>query len=198
HDLEGRVIRRAEVESELEANPGSLFLHYDHGSEDALWGSLTEAVIDLNNVELLAGREVYCMNCSSAKTLGREAHKKGVKAYWGYTEPFAFTTDALPEFKQFANAGLGYRLAGNTWAKCVELVKILAETISERLIEAGKYIAAVIMTKNADILVCYTETSEPEPEPCLVSRFIAYFFGYKTLMTLRRFRDGAETFEGSQ
>ena len=154
-DLGGRTVGRSEVEGELKKN-FELYVHYNHGSEDCHWGSSVEKVVDLQNDSLLGGKEVYCMNCLSASKLGRDAVKnKGCVAYYGYTDVFAFSTDALDYFKTLANAGLKYRLCGYSWQQVVSMVKQLAETLVEELYNAGKFIAASAIQHDADVLVCW-------------------------------------------
>jgi len=177
-DIGGRRVSRVEVENALKQNPGVLYIHFDHGSDSAHWGSETEAVVDLNNVTLLSGREVYCMNCLSAKKLGVEAYKNGALAYWGYVETFTFTTEAIDEFKEFAVSGLKFRLEGKTWKECLQLAKDLAVTLSQKLVEAGKYIASVILQGDADALHCYTEDMPPTSS-CAFRRLGIKLFGPK-------------------
>jgi len=74
------------------------FVHYDHGSEYVLWGDDEEPIIDLSNLDQLAGMHVYCMNCLSGKGLGARAVGKGILEYWGYVDSVAFTTDAVDAF----------------------------------------------------------------------------------------------------
>ena len=160
-DIGGRRVSRAEVEEALKRNSDALYIHMNHGSEDVHWGSEDEAVIDLENVELLYGRETYCMNCLSAKKLGVEAWKGKALAYWGYIEVFTFTTEAIDEFKEFAVSGLRFRLEGKSWKECLQLAKDLAKALAQKLVEAGKYIASVILQGDADALRCYTEDMPP-------------------------------------
>jgi hypothetical protein len=162
-DIGGREVGRQEVETELQKGV-ELYVHYDHGNEDCHWGSRTTKVVDLENDHLLAGKEVYCMNCLSASRLGRDAVKnKGCVAYYGYTDVFAFSTDALDDFKTFANAGLKYRLLGYSWQQVVSMVKQLADVLVEKLYKAGKFIAASAMQHDADVLVCWEPGNVPEP-----------------------------------
>jgi hypothetical protein len=163
-DIGGRPVRRSEVEEQLRRLPSALYIHYNHGSEDAHWGTATEAVVDLQNVDLLSGREVYCMNCESAKVLGAEAVKRGCLVYWGYTDVFAFTSDAPAEFKQFANAGIKHRLSGLSWKEALERVKKLGEELREKLFSEGKFVAASAMQHDTDVLVCYQKGDEPPKE----------------------------------
>lgn len=177
-DISGRRVRRAEVEEALKRNSNMLYIHMNHGSEDAHWGSEDEAVVDLENVELLSGRETYCMNCLSAKKLGVEAWKDKALAYWGYVEVFTFTTEALDEFREFANSGLKFRLEGKTWKESLSMTKDLAKALAQKLVEAGKYIASVILQGDAEALRCYTEDMPPTSD-CAFRRLAIRIFGPK-------------------
>lgn len=137
-DISGRPVSRNEVEEALERKPNSIYIHYGHGDESCHYGSQIEKIIDLKNVNTLSNHEVYCVNCLSAKKLGVEAYKSGAIAYWGYVEKFTFTTEALYEFRMFANAGLKLRLEGNEWERCLKLSKEFANELCRKLIESGK------------------------------------------------------------
>jgi len=177
-DIGGRRVSRAEVEEALKENPSAIYIHYNHGSEDAHWGSEDEAVVNLENVTLLSGRETYCMNCLSAKKLGVEAWKRKATAYYGYVEVFTFTTEALNSFKEFTNSGLKFRLEGKSWNECLQLAKDLAKALAQKLVEAGKYIASVILQGDADVLRCYTEDMPPTSD-CVFRRLCLKIFGPK-------------------
>jgi hypothetical protein len=157
--IAGREIGRTEVEEALK-NGVNLYVHYGHGSEDCHWGSRKVKVVDLKNDVLLGGKEVYCMNCLSASKLGRDAvENRGCIAYYGYTDVFVFSTDALNEFKLFANAGLKYRLLGYSWKSTVDFAKEFADVIVEKLYSEGKYIAASALKHDASVLVCWEHGS---------------------------------------
>ena len=119
-DLAVQDAVREKVETTLKENPDANVAHYDHGNETSWIGNDERAVVDLNNVDLLAGRECYCDNCSSAKTLGIEAWKRKAKAYWGYKDIFYFTTDAKEEFQEFVNNGIKRHVDGYGWKECLE------------------------------------------------------------------------------
>jgi len=177
-DIGGRRVSKAEVEEALKRNSNVLYIHMNHGSESAHWGSENEAVINLENVQLLSERETYCMNCLSAKKLGVEAWKEKAEAYWGYVEVFTFTTEALDEFREFANSGLKFRLEGKSWKESLQLAKDLAKALAQKLVEAGKYIASVILQGDADALRCYTEDMPPTSD-CAFRRLAISIFGPK-------------------
>jgi len=177
-DIGGQRVSRTKVEEALKQNSNVLYIHMNHGSEDAHWGSEEEAVINLENVALLSGRETYCMNCLSAKKLGVEAWKNKAVAYWGYVEVFTFTTEALEEFREFVNSGLKFRLEGKSWKECLQLAKDLAKELAQKLVVAGKYIASVILQGDADALCCYTENMPPTSD-CAFRRLAISVFGPK-------------------
>jgi len=184
-DISGRRVSRAEVEEALKLNSNVLYIHMDHGSEDAHWGSEDEKVVDLENVGLLSGRETYTMNCLSAKKLGVEAWKVKATAYWGYVQVFTFTTEALDEFREFSNSGLKFRLEGEGWKECLQHAKDLAKALAQKLVKAGKYIASVILQEDSDALRCYTEDMPPTSD-CAFRRLGIKLFGPKVGWKLSR------------
>ncbi len=165
------------VEEVLIENPTISIYHADHGSPDKIWGNDDRPVIDLNNVYLLEGKEIFNNNCSSAKKLGVEAWKKGCKAFFGYTDVFSFTTDALEEFKIATTYGPKRRVDGLSLKDCLEKTKEKMTELRDQLIKAGKILAAACMTRDRDILVCYN--TEPPSSDCRVRRFAIRAFGPK-------------------
>ncbi len=177
--LANRPLSRKEVEDTIKSHPNALILFYDHGTEKSLVASENENAIDTENVYLLANRECFTVACLSAKKLGVEAYKIGCLAYWGYTRVFVFTTDALEEFKQFANNGIKLRIKENlSWEKCLEETKKLAKQLVNKLISEGKIVAAVLMQQNAEALVCYTPNNPPESK-CLFRKTAIKLLGAK-------------------
>ena len=184
-DLAVQDAVREKTEATLKENPDANVAHYDHGNETSWVGNDERAVLDLNNVELLAGRECYCDNCSSAKTLGVEAWKRKAKAYWGYNDIFYFTTDAKEEFKQFVNNGVKRRVDQYSWKESLEMTKKLATELIDKLVKAGKALAAACMRNDRDILVCYTEDMPPTSD-CAFRRLGIKLFGPKVGWKLSR------------
>ena len=166
---EGEAIR-ARVEEEL-AKEIDLFIHYDHGNEDALIGQDEKAVIDLSNCALLALKETYTLACLSAKSLGVEVWRRGGK-YWGYTEVVSFTTDALPEFQESFNCGFHYRfIEGDSHQNALNRAKEVFTSLSFELVDAGNTFAALCMRQNRDSLVYYNAHTPEEEKPggCLLA-----------------------------
>jgi len=180
---------RWKVEETLREYPNLLVYHADHGNESSWFGNDEQPCVSSENVKLLADRECYCNNCSSAKRLGVEAYHLGA-TYWGYTDLFVFTTDALEEFELFINNGIKRKIDGLNWRECLEATKELANLLIDKLIQAGKALAASCLRWDCDHLHCWGENVEDPPaEDCPVSRFIVRLFGYRMLFMLRRFRD---------
>jgi hypothetical protein len=188
-DLAKENAIRENVENALKSNPKAMLYHADHGNENCIWGNDNRAVVDLNNVDLLSGRESYNDNCSSAKELGVEAWKRGCLAYWGYIDVFTFTTDAAEEFKEAINFGFKRRLDGLAWKDCLDKAKQRMTEIIDSLVASGRGMAASCLTHDRDCLVCYTPDNAPTEPSCPVSQFILGLFGMKTLHFLRGIRN---------
>lgn len=177
-DLAVQNAVREKVEAVLKENPDANVAHYDHGNETSWIGNDERAVVDLENVDLLTGRECYCNNCSSAKTLGVEAWKRKAKAYWGYKDIFYFTTDAKEEFQEFVNNGIKRRVDSYTWKDCLQMTKELATKLIDKLVQTGRAMAAACMTHDRDCLVCYTEDMPPTSD-CAFRKLGIKLFGPK-------------------
>jgi len=176
-DLPKEKATRDQVETVLRNYPRDMLVFFDHGNKDCLVSQDRKCVINFDNVELLANREVYTLACLSAKSLGIEAHKKGCLAYWGYTDVVSFTTDALDEFEKAFLHGLKLYRKGHSWKECLEKTKEFFTELVNKLVSVGKYMAAVCMENNRDILVCYTK--EEAPEQCPFRRFVVWLLGPK-------------------
>jgi hypothetical protein len=173
-DLAKEEAVRENVERILRERPDVSLAHYDHGSEDKIWGNDDRPVIDLKNVDLLSGRQCYNNNCSSAKKLGVEAWK--LKAtYFGYDDVFYFTTDSLEEFKEAVNYGIKRRVDGLSWKECLEKTKGKMTELADRLVAAGKALAAACMRHDRDHLKCY-DAHAPEPT-CALRKLVVKLFG---------------------
>jgi len=174
-DLAKNDAAKEKVEEVLSENPDAGVLHYDHGNETSWIGADEKAVVDQKNVGLLAGRQCYANNCSSAKKLGVDAWKLNA-TYWGYKNVFVFTTDSLEEFKEFVNNGIKRRVDGFSWKECLIKTKELANKLIDQLIAAGKGLAASCLAWDRDILVCYN--AEPPTSDCLFRRVAIRVFGH--------------------
>lgn len=180
---------RENVEGALKDHPDALLIHYNHGSEDAIYGQDERPVVDLTNVSLLKNREVYNMNCLSAKTLGKAAYQNGCLAYWGYVEVVSFTTDAEQDFCEAFNYGFLLRIEGKAWKECLESTKAKMTEIIDDLVKRGNGIAAMLLREDRDALHCWAKDVEEPHEECPFSRLIVSLLGYRALSTLRKIRN---------
>ena len=188
-DLAGEEAAREKIEEALRKHPEALFFHTDHGSPDKAWGNDGRPVLDLENVDLLRGRETVQNNCSSAKVLGVEAFRRGCKAYLGYVDTVYFTTDAWDVFKEAFLYPVKRRLDGYSWKECLEMAKKRMTELIDMLVKAGKAWAATCLRLDKDCLVCYTPETPPEEPTCPISRLIQKVFGSRTLLWLRGMKD---------
>jgi len=178
---------RGKVTAGLQAFPDAFYVHYGHGDQDREVGDDGEPIIDLDNVYILSGREVYTMSCLSAKVLGVEAYNKKCIAFWGFVDVVSFTTDALSEFKEALNYGFYLRYEGKTWKECIDLTKQKMQEIINKLMANGRFMAASALDGDMNALVCW-DGGAPPSEACPVSRVIVRLFGYKVLVRLRKLR----------
>lgn len=165
-------------------------MHFDHGSEYVMWGDDEEPIIDLSNLDRLAGMHVYTMNCSSGKGLGAHAVEKGVLEYWGFVDVVVFTTDAIAEFGEAFNYGIVRAVAEGTWLKdVVEEARQRGYDIADKLREEGKILAAAALVRDMSIMHVFYEGGPPPPEPeCWLSRGLLRVFGWNGLWFFRMLR----------
>ena len=160
---------RLPVEVALVENP-RIYVHYDHGSADALIGNDSQPVIDISNCQILADKEVYTLACLSAKSLGVEIWRKGGK-FWGYNQIVSFTTDALEEFQQAFNSGFKLRfIEGKTHEEALEGAREVFDDLALQLVSTGNTIGAICMRANRSSLRCFNAQA-PDSE-CSLRRML--------------------------
>lgn len=182
---------RGKVLAEMKKDPKPLwFVHYDHGSEYAMWGDDEKKIIDLSNLGVLSGTHTYCMNCSSGKGLGSHAQGAGLLEYWGYVDTVSFTTDAAKEFGEAFGWGLVEAVIQGVWLKEVlEEAREHGYDVADKLGEEGKVFAAANLVRDMKILRCYYRGGpQPPPPRCPFSRLVWSLFGWKRLRILRGLR----------
>jgi len=97
-DLRGSDANREKVESYLKKQNPEFVLFNGHGTDSCICGFKDEMLIESKrNEELLKGRIVYSLSCSSAKVLGKDAIEKGTEAFIGYDNAFMLYTDSERE-----------------------------------------------------------------------------------------------------
>lgn len=186
YDLPGEQAIRENLEKAIEIHPEALIYHTDHGSPDKAWGDDDRPVLDLKNAKILAGKEAFMNNCSSAKELGKKAYQEGCKAYWGNTDIVSFTTDAWEDFKEAFLHGLKLRIRGYSWKDCLTKTKEKLNQFIDKLVGQGKFLAAACMRSFRDTLVCYTPETPPEESECPVRQIALNWFGPKIGWQLSR------------
>jgi hypothetical protein len=183
-EIGGRRVSRVEVEGALAANPGAPYIHMDHGSEDAHWGSETEHVLDLKNVDKVAGRVVYCMNCLSAAKLGAVAHINYGCVYVGYIREFVFTVEDEELFCTAANSGFIFYVKGeDDWAK---VKAVMIEAFNKAISETDNPWSKTWLTWDRDNLRIYAPGVDVPETKCIFRKAAIALFGPKLGWKLSR------------
>jgi len=172
-DIGNRRVTRAEVEATIKSRDPVIIVFYNHGTEDAWWGSPSEKIIDTNNVDLLSGRIVYTMACLTGEKLGTVAWRKKCKVYVGYTEPFGFTVYDEEKFKIAANSGMIAYIDGEEdWAN---IKRIMIDTFNRMIEEADDVWTKMLLRSDRDALIVY-DGEEPKTK-CVFRRIALRLFG---------------------
>lgn len=97
-NLEGDKVNKINVESYLKKQDPKIVLFNGHGNDWTICGYKDEDLIMMNeNEELLKGKIIYSLSCSSAARLGKNAVLKGTKAFIGYSDSFMIYIDSERE-----------------------------------------------------------------------------------------------------
>src|SRR3989338_4928360 len=97
-DLYGEEACKEKVESYLKKQNPRIVLFNGHGSSTEICGFKNETLIMAGkNEELLKGKIIYSLSCSSAKILGEKAVQNGADAFIGYKNPFILCSDSERE-----------------------------------------------------------------------------------------------------
>lgn len=97
-DLKGPDVTKEKVESYLKKQSPRIVLFNGHGNFWSVCGFKDESIISAgNNEELLSGKIVYSLSCSSAAKLGEKAVENGCDAFVGYKNPFILCSDSNRE-----------------------------------------------------------------------------------------------------
>ena len=152
-----REVRKAEVERAIEERNPELIIFYDHGGPNSLWGSRAEAVFNTGNASLFKDREVYTSACLSALVLGKEAVKRGCKAYWGSFTPVILTTRYDWVFRVHQNDGILEKLMTPqlSWYDAFDHTFKVGEALIKFLLAKGKPLEAVSTISNNNGLRVY-------------------------------------------
>jgi len=180
-------VKREKVENIIKVHNPDLIVFYNHGNEDAWYGSSTEKIIDLDNVDLLKNKEVYTLSCLSAKKLGVEAFKKGCKVFIGYKDVFSFNTDEEDLFKEAANSGIIKKIRDKvSWEEAFNFMK---QKYNECIEKAQSFWTKTWLAWDRDCLVKYDENQPPETK-CILRKMLLRILGIKALKLTRIFFAG--------
>ena len=161
----------------LRKYPEANFAHWNHGSEDAIYGDDEQPIIDLNNADLLYERECFNSNCSSAVRLGVKVWQGG-GIFQGYKGVVSFTTDAAEEFKEAFNFAFKRRVDGFELPDCIGMMKEHMTALADDLVASGNIIAGACMRADRDLLVCYNaEEPSEDTTTCPIRRLGIRLFG---------------------
>lgn len=190
--LEAEAVKDRTIQ-ELHRDPKpSWFVHYDHGDNYVLWGNDKNPIINLDNLQELAGMRVYNMNCLSGSPdgLGGHALAAGILEFLGYRDIYSFTLDSLEEHKQATGFGLIKAITeGKQLKDIVEEMRQNGYNLADKLNAEGKWPAASALVTDMNNLICYAEGAPPPPEPeCTVSRGLLHLFGWEGLRKFRAMR----------
>lgn len=157
----------------------NLFIFYDHGDRNGLVAQGgKEYLVDSSNVERLRGAEVYTMCCLTAKGLGADAYRKGVKIWWGYTKVFSFIPQSEEIYCELSNLGLLLvKKDGLDWNKALDKVKeSFTAAIEKNDEENGDPWVSITLLNDRDALVCWTEQNPP-PTTCVFRKMAINYLG---------------------
>jgi len=167
-DLKEENWDREPFETSMNENPDiEMLVYYGHGAKDGLWNQgATGYVVDSDNVVLLKGREVYTLCCLAGAELGKEAYRKGVKAFWSYSRPFSFVIEDEEIFGRLANLGLILRRkTGCSWCDAVDQVEDAYDLEIGKLQDGrGNPWTIFALINNRDCLVCWNDENPPDSD----------------------------------
>jgi hypothetical protein len=117
-DLQANNTNRANVEQTIRNVNPDFIIHFDHGSQYALYGqdaNAIVAVLDAANTELFDGKAVSTVSCESALGLGPLAVDSNAKAYLGYDDLHWVHLWYIDDFIEASNAANYALLEGKTY-----------------------------------------------------------------------------------
>ncbi|VVB65700.1 Uncharacterised protein [Candidatus Gugararchaeum adminiculabundum] len=86
--VENEKNQRKEVESRLTKSAYDFVFFNGHGTDESVSGHGDEKLVDAGSASILKDKIVFARSCSALNTLGKEAVKKGCKAFIGYNGLF--------------------------------------------------------------------------------------------------------------
>jgi hypothetical protein len=123
-DLQTTDTNRANVEKTIQDFKPDFIVHYDHGSQYALYGQDKGhfvAILDASNTGLFEGKAVSTVSCESALGLGPLAVDSAARAYLGYDDLHWINTLYTMDFIEASNAANYALLEGKTFQAAYDL-----------------------------------------------------------------------------
>jgi hypothetical protein len=147
-DLQATDTNRAKVEATISSFNPDFIIHYDHGSDYALYGqnsNVITAVLDAANVSLFDGKAASTVSCESAAGLGPLAIDSNAKAYMGYDELHWVHLWYLSKFTEASNAANYALLEGKTYQQAYDIAMLKFEEKYEELLSLDSYAASLML-----------------------------------------------------
>ena len=154
-----------------------VLLFFTHGENDAILkrrygdndAKTRFSLIDLNNVEILSGKKVVSICCSSAKTLGLESIRRGCRVFVGFEKDIIYSTG-----KKGLNP-IVYSAYNDAFEQAIK-------DAVERNLTASEFVKSLrlALTKNITAKVL----NAPGPAPYSLSEQIAYLDGINSIVAL--------------
>ncbi|XHH08308.1 MAG: hypothetical protein ACFCUE_12155 [Candidatus Bathyarchaeia archaeon] len=123
-DLQANDTNRANVEKTIRDFKPDFIMHFDHGTQYALYGQDNGnivAVLDAANTNLLEGKAVSTVSCESALGLGPLAVDSYAKAYLGYDDLHWVNLWYTNDFIEASNAANYALLEGKTFQEAYDI-----------------------------------------------------------------------------
>jgi hypothetical protein len=123
-DLQANNTNRSNVEQTIKSLNPDFIIHFDHGSQYALYGqdnNAIVAVLDAANTSLFEGKAVSTVSCESALGLGPLAVDSNAKAYLGYDDLHWIHLWYIADFIEASNAANYALLEGKTYQQAYDL-----------------------------------------------------------------------------
>jgi hypothetical protein len=121
----------------------TLFIHFDHGVFDKLFGQDKSVIVDKRSAAILKDLVVYAFACESARTLGKAAVEAGARCYIGYKDIFGFVIPKSNDFKYVAVEPANVLVSGGTaeaaYNSARDLLLKLLDKFYQEYKETGSY-----------------------------------------------------------
>jgi hypothetical protein len=160
-DLQATDTNRTKVESTINSVNPDFIIHYDHGSDYALYGQSSNtitAILDAANVSLFDGKAASTVSCESAMGLGPLAIDSNARAYMGYDELHWVHLWYLDKFTEASNAANYALLEGKTYQEAYDIAIAKYNDKYNELLSLDAY-AASLMLHDRDHLKILGNTS---------------------------------------